>query len=129
MDAVLQNFRRSFGPSTPFFQSLSLDSPTTMKELYRRADKYSMLENNIRAATQIVIITSQPVEGNKLFGKKPSESKEGHSRDRKRSCDRSQKKRELSQFTPLNVSYERLLPIICDFLEFKWPAPIQTDPS
>ena len=31
MDAVLQNFRRSFGPTTPFFQSLSLDSPATME--------------------------------------------------------------------------------------------------
>ena len=27
MDAVLQNFRRSFGPTTLFFQSLSLDPP------------------------------------------------------------------------------------------------------
>ena len=35
---VLQNFRRSFGPTTPFFQSLSLDPPATMEELYRRAD-------------------------------------------------------------------------------------------
>ena len=31
MDAVLQNFRRSFGPTTPFFQSLSLDPPITME--------------------------------------------------------------------------------------------------
>ena len=31
MDAVLQNFRRSFGPSTPFFHSLSLDPPTIME--------------------------------------------------------------------------------------------------
>ena len=29
MDAVLQNFRRSFAPSTPFFHSLSLDPSTT----------------------------------------------------------------------------------------------------
>ena len=34
MDAVLQNFRRSFRPTTPFFQSLSVDSPATMEELY-----------------------------------------------------------------------------------------------
>ena len=33
-DAVLQNFRRSFGPTTSFFQSLSLDPPATMEELY-----------------------------------------------------------------------------------------------
>ena len=30
---------------------------------------------------------------------------------------------------PLNISYERLLPIIRDLLEFKWPTPIKTDPS
>ena len=47
MDAILQNFKRSFGPTTPFFQSLSLDSPVTMEELYRRADKFSTLEDNI----------------------------------------------------------------------------------
>ena len=59
MDAVLQNFRRSFGPTTPFFQSLSLDPPATMEELYRRVDKYSTLEDNIRTASQTVMITAQ----------------------------------------------------------------------
>ena len=49
MDAILQNFRRSFGPSTPFFQPLSLNPSATMEELYRRADRYSMLEDNICA--------------------------------------------------------------------------------
>ena len=51
MDAVLQNFRRSFGPTTPFFQSLSLDPPVTMEELYRWADKFSIIEDNIRVAS------------------------------------------------------------------------------
>ena len=55
MDAVLQNFRRSFGPSTPFFYSLSLDPPATMEELYKRADRYSTLEDNIRTSTQTVM--------------------------------------------------------------------------
>ena len=50
MDVVLQNFQRSFGPTTPFFQSLSLDPPVTMEELYRRADKYSTPEDNIRGS-------------------------------------------------------------------------------
>ena len=58
MHAILQKFRRSFGPTTPFFQSLSLDPPATMEELYRRADKYSTLEDNIRAALQTVMITA-----------------------------------------------------------------------
>ena len=76
MDVILQNFRRSFGPSTPFFQSLSLDPPKTMEKLYRWADKYSMLEDNIRITAQTVMITNQSAEGHKPFGKKPSESKE-----------------------------------------------------
>ena len=59
MDAVLQNFRRSFGPTTPYFQSLSLDPPVTMEELYRWADKFSTLEDNVLAASQTVMITTQ----------------------------------------------------------------------
>ena len=33
------------------------------------------------------------------------------------------------QFTTLNITCERLLPLIRDFPDFKWPAPIQTNPS
>ena len=70
MDAVLQNFRRSFATSTLFFHSPSLDPLATMEELYRWADTYSTLEDNIRTATQTVMITSKPE------GKNPSEPKE-----------------------------------------------------
>ena len=89
MDTILQNFRRSFTPSTSFFQSLSLGLPATMKELYRRVDRYSMLEDNICDATQTGMITSQPTEGNNQPGKQPSKSKEGWNRDQKRSHDQS----------------------------------------
>ena len=58
MDAVLQNFRRSFELTTSFFQSLSLDPLANMEELYRRADKFSTLEDNIRIASQTVMITT-----------------------------------------------------------------------
>ena len=51
MDAILQNFQRSFGPTTLFFHSLCLDPLATMEELYGRVDKYSTLEENIRAAS------------------------------------------------------------------------------
>ena len=40
MDVVLQNFRRSFGSSTPFFHLLSLDPPVTMEELYNAGGQY-----------------------------------------------------------------------------------------
>ena len=39
------------------------------------------------------------------------------------------KKEEPLQFTPLNISYERLLPLIRDLQDFKWLAPIQTNPA
>ena len=129
MDVILQNFRRSFGPSTPFFHSLSLDSPAIMEELYKRVNRYSTLEDNIRAATQNVMITSKPAESNKPEGKKPFEPKEDQSKNQKRSLNQSQKKREPSQITPLNITYERLLPLIRNLLDFKWPAKIKTDPS
>ena len=100
MDVVLQNFRRSFEPSTLFFQSLSLDPPATMEELYKWADRYSMLEDNIYAATQTVMITNQPAEGNKTHGKQPSKSKEGQNRDRKQSRDKSKKKKRAPTIYP-----------------------------
>ncbi|KAL6319377.1 hypothetical protein AAG906_014051 [Vitis piasezkii] len=52
MDAVLQIFKRSICPGTPFFESLAKKPPTTMDDLFRRANKYSMLEDDVRAATQ-----------------------------------------------------------------------------
>ena len=33
------------------------------------------------------------------------------------------------QFTPLNISYDRLLPLIRDHLEFKWPPPMRANPD
>ena len=85
MDAVLKNFRRSFAPSTPFFHSLSLDLLATMEELYRRANRYSMLEDNIRTTTQTVMITSKLAGSSKPKEKKPPEPKEGQGKNQKRS--------------------------------------------
>ena len=100
-----------------------------MEELYRRADRYSTLEDNILAATQTVMITNQPAEKDKSVGKKQSVSNKGQNGDRKRLRDQSQKRREPPQFTPLSISYERLLPLIRDLPDFKWPTPIQADPA
>ena len=83
MDAVLQNIKRSFMPSTPFFHSLSLDPPTTMKELYRQADRYSTLEDNIRVATQTVMLISKLFGSIKPKGKKLPEPREGQGKNRK----------------------------------------------
>ena len=126
MDAVLQNFRTSFGPTTPFFQSLSLDPPATMEELYRRADKYSTLEDNIRAASQTVMITAQ---SGKATTKNQPEQKGSQSKGQKSPQEQSEKKRDPPQFTPLNISYDRLLPLIRDHPEFKWPPPMRANPD
>ena len=91
MDTVLQNFRRSFRSTTPFFQSLSLDPPATMEELYRRVDKYSTLKDNIRAASQTVIITTQ---SSKAATKSQPEQKGIQSKGQKRPQEQSEKKNE-----------------------------------
>ena len=129
MDTILHNLRKSFALSTPFFHSLSLDPPNTMEELYKRANIYSTLEDNISVATPTVMITSKPAGNSKPEGKKPLEPGEGQGKNWKRPRDQPQKKREPPQFPPLNITYERLLPLIRDLRDFKWPAPIQTDPS
>ena len=83
MDVVLQNFRRRFGSTNPFFHLLSLDPLVTREELHRQVDRYSTLEDNIRVATQNVIITNQPAEKDKSAGKKQSASNKGQNGDRK----------------------------------------------
>ena len=51
MDVVLQIFKRSIYPGTPFFVSLTKKPPTIMDDLYMWANKYSMLKDDVRAAT------------------------------------------------------------------------------
>ena len=51
MDIVLQIFKRNICPCTPFFESLAKKAPTTMDDLFWRARKYSMLEDDVCAAT------------------------------------------------------------------------------
>ena len=126
MDVVLQNFRRSFGPTTPFFQSLSLDLPATMEELYRHADKFSTLEDNIRAASQTVMITTQ---SGKSTAKGLSEQKSSQSKGQKRPYGQSKKRKDPPKFTALNIAYDRLLPIIWDLPNFKWPPPMRAGPD
>ena len=126
MDAVLQNFRRSFGPTTHFFQSLSLDPLATMEELYRWADKYSTLEDNIRVASQTVMITAQ---SGKPTTKSQPEQKGSQGLGQKRPQEQSEKKIDPPQLTPLNISYDQLLPLFRDHPEFKWPPPMRANPD
>nr|CAN68523.1 hypothetical protein VITISV_025156 [Vitis vinifera] len=124
MDVVLQIFKRSICPGTPFFESLSKKPPTTMDDLFRRANKYSMLEDDVRAATQQVLVAGRPSRGNSERNTKPP--------NRPKQSDRRQEgpsRLEMPPLTPLSISYEKLLPMIQDLSDFKWPKPIGTDPS
>ncbi|RVX00894.1 Transposon Ty3-I Gag-Pol polyprotein [Vitis vinifera] len=71
MNVVLQIFKRSICPGTPFFESLAKKLPTTMDDLFRRANKYSMLEDDVRAATQQVLVVGRPSRGDAERNAKP----------------------------------------------------------
>nr|CAN75943.1 hypothetical protein VITISV_016460 [Vitis vinifera] len=112
MDAVLQIFKRSICPGTPFFESLAKKPPTTMDDLFRRANKYSMLEDDVRAATQQVLVAGRASRDNADRHAKPPEpsktSRPSH---------------------PYPYLYEKLLPMIQGLSDFRWPRPLETDPS
>ena len=95
-----------------------------MEELYRRADKYSNLEDNIRAASQTVMIMAQ---SGKPTTKSLPKEKGSQGKGQTRPQEQSEKKRDPLQFTPLNISYNRLLPLIRDHPEFKWPPPVRAN--
>ncbi|RVW16584.1 hypothetical protein CK203_069351 [Vitis vinifera] len=121
---VLRIFKRSICPGTPFFESLTKKPPITMDDLFRRANKYSMLEDDVRAATQQVMVAGQASRGGAERNAKLP--------DRPRPSDRRQEgpsRPERPRLTPLSISYEKLLPMIQGLSDFKWPRPIGTDPS
>ena len=97
-----------------------------MEELYRRADKFSTLEDNIRAASQTVMITTQ---NNKPTTKGPSEQKNNQAKSQKRPDGQIEKKKDPPQFTALNIAYDLLLPLIRDLPDFKWPPPMRVGPD
>nr|CAN70850.1 hypothetical protein VITISV_039360 [Vitis vinifera] len=107
MDVVLQIFKRSICPGTPFFESLAKKPPTTMDDLFRRANKYSMLEDEVRAATQQVLVIGRPSRNDAERNTKPPDRpKPSNRRQEGPSCP------ERPPLTPLSISYEKLLPMI-----------------
>ncbi|XP_059591682.1 uncharacterized protein LOC132253520 [Vitis vinifera] len=114
MDDVLQIFKRSICLGTPFFESLAKKPPTTMDDLFRRASKYSMLEDDMRAATQQVLVVGQASRsGAKRSAKLP---------DRPRPSNRRQEgpsSSKMPPLTPFSISYEKLLPMIQDMSDFR----------
>ena len=54
-----------------------------------------------------------------------SEQKRSQSKGQKRPEGQPEKRKEPPQFTPLNIAYDRLLPLIWDLPDFKWPPPMR----
>ncbi|RVW37692.1 hypothetical protein CK203_109476 [Vitis vinifera] len=95
-----------------------------MDDLFRRANKYSMLEDDVRAATQQVLVAGRASRDNADRHAKPP--------DRPKPVDRRQdgpSRPDRPPITPLSVSYEKLLPMIQGLSDFRWPRPLETDPS
>ena len=72
------------------------------------------------------MITAQ---NSKAVAKGQPEQKGSQNKNQKFSQEQSKKRRESPQFTPLNISYDRLLPLIQDHPDFKWPPPMRENPD
>ncbi|XP_010662295.1 uncharacterized protein LOC104882067 [Vitis vinifera] len=95
-----------------------------MDNLFRRASKCSMLEDDVRAATQQVLVAGQASKSNAEGSTKPP--------DRPRPSGRRQEEQSRPKrppLTPISISYEKLLPMIQNMSNFRWPGPLRTDPS
>ncbi|RVW95047.1 hypothetical protein CK203_040104 [Vitis vinifera] len=79
----------------------------TMDDLFRRANKYSMLKDDVRAATQQILVTGQPARNDAARNSRPPNQQMPPSRKQG-----EQSQSEPPPFTPFTVSYEKLLPMI-----------------
>ena len=64
MDVILQIFKRSIGLGTPFFEFLVKKALAMINDLFRRADKYSMLEDDV--------LTNRSTKDDEAGNSKPS---------------------------------------------------------
>ncbi|XP_034672472.1 uncharacterized protein LOC117904054 [Vitis riparia] len=83
-----------------------------------------MLEDDVRAATQQVLVAEQASRGGAQRSAKLP--------DRPRSSDRRQEgpsRSEMPLLTPLSISYEKLIPVIQGMSDFRLPRPLGMDPS
>ena len=75
------------------------------------------------------MITAQ---NNKPAAKGPSEQKRSQGKSQKLLDGQSERKKDPpapSQFTALNIAYDRFLPIILDLFDFKWPQLMRAGPD
>ncbi|KAL6343152.1 hypothetical protein AAG906_020941 [Vitis piasezkii] len=58
-------------PGHTIFESLAKKSPITMDDLFKRANKYYMLEDDVRAASQQAVFTNHSTNNDKAESSKP----------------------------------------------------------
>ena len=124
MDVVLQIFKRSICPVIPFFESLAKKPPMTMDDLFKGANKYSMLKDDVRAATQQVLVTSR------LAINDSARSSKAMSQQRQWVEGKADKQQSnQANLILLKILYEKFLPMIRELSDFRWPEPIKMDPT
>ncbi|XP_034678879.1 uncharacterized protein LOC117909086 [Vitis riparia] len=109
-------------PRDPLLRVPRQKPPTSMDNLFRRASKYSMLEDDVRAATQQVLVAGQVTRSEATRSFKAPNHPGLSNRGQDERCP------PLIQ-THLTKSYEKLLPINRDLPGFRWPVPIRSNPS
>ena len=95
-----------------------------MEDLFRWADKYAMLKDDVWASFQQILVMNWLAKNNKAESSKPL-----NNRFRQGGWKQDGWQQQPLRVTPLTVSYERFLPLIRELLKFKWPKPIKTDPT
>ena len=83
-----------------------------------------MLEDDVRAATQQILVAGQTSRsGAERSSKLP---------DRPRPSGRKQEEQsrpERPSLTPLSISYKKFLSMIQDLSDFRWPGPLRANPA
>lgn len=127
MDTMMQAIKEAFFSNTLIFNSISLDPPMTIDELFQQANKYSMLDDDLCASLQWTKALAQ--EDNHWSSNcrtaERSTSHVGNKRRTKYDCG----VRRGQLFTPIKLSYSRLLDLIQSNEGFAWPQPMRNDPS
>ncbi|RVW65916.1 hypothetical protein CK203_007468 [Vitis vinifera] len=111
----LREFVKRFGQAVLQIEVCSMDA---VLQIFKRSIY------DVRAATQQVLVAGRASRDNADRHAKPP--------DRPKPVDRRQdgpSRPNRPPVTPLSVSYEKLLPMIQGLSDFRWPRPLETDPS
>ena len=72
MDVILQIFKWSISPGIPFSESLVKKPLIIIDDLFRWANKYYVLEDDVQRASQQILVINQPTKNDKGMSSKPS---------------------------------------------------------